>query len=109
MNAVLDYFNKAHAAFRATNKESYGGFVLAPPIVCADGFEISVQASAGHYCAPRNSQGPWTEVECGFPSEDVPTLSAHKDGDDEDTKSVFGWTPIELVNELIASHGGIKE
>jgi len=52
----------------------------ADPIVCADGFEISVQASWAHYCSPRPNYpkeyggaekdyaGPFTHVECGFPS-----------------------------------------
>ena len=120
MNAVLNYLNKAQAEVRAKNAIAAAGkpafvlnslneYVVIRPLVCADGFQISVQASSAHYCAPRDSQGPWIEVECGFPSEDVPTLAEYKESDGPDGKSVFAWTPIELVNELIASHGGIKE
>jgi hypothetical protein len=75
-------------------------------VVCIDGFTISVQASRHHYCEPRENDGPWTHVECGFPSEAVPTIEDYKDGDDNDCESVFAGVPIELVEELIASHGG---
>lgn len=80
-----------------------------PTMHCVDGFMISVQASNVHYCSPRNTQGPWTEVECGFPNASVPTLSNYKEGSllDSDTACVFGYVPIELVDDLIASHGGL--
>ena len=38
-------------------------------ILCADGFNMSVQASETSYCEPRNDRGPYKEVEIGFPSE----------------------------------------
>jgi len=78
---------------------------IIPAITCVDGFEISVQASATHYCSPRNNQGPWTEVECGYPNGPVPSLEPYRDGEDS---PVFGWTPVVLVEELIDSHGGLK-
>ena len=37
-------------------------------IKCADGFTMSVQASRGNYCSPRNDSGPYDSVEVGFPS-----------------------------------------
>jgi hypothetical protein len=46
---------------------------LNPQIVCADGFKMSVQGNQNAYCQPRNDQGPYYQVECGFPSE-VPLL-----------------------------------
>jgi len=76
-----------------------------PPITCADGFEISVQASEFHYCTPRDNQGPWTDVECGYPNGPVPSLEPHRDGEDS---PVFGWVPVTLVEELIERHGGLK-
>lgn len=35
-------------------------------IVCADGFSVSVQASRTHYSMPRDNDGPYTHVECGY-------------------------------------------
>ena len=31
---------------------------------------VSIQASEYHYCTPRNNEGPYSEWEVGFPSED---------------------------------------
>ena len=37
-------------------------------VVCADGFNMSIQADEFVYCSPRNNDGPYTAVEIGFPS-----------------------------------------
>lgn len=82
-------------------------FPLAKRIECEDGFSISVQASHGAYCSPRTNIGPWHQVECGFPS-DVPTEIMHyAEQPDKPTETVYGYVPIELVEELIAAHGGM--
>ena len=55
---------------------------LADSIICADGENLSVQASRTHYCVPRTDQGPYTEVEVGFPSVSPPdTWAEYFDGD----------------------------
>jgi hypothetical protein len=80
-----------------------------PQIVCADGFTLSVQASKYHYCSPRDSFGPWTSVEVGFPSEKVDAFMPYCDGDESDpTDTVYGWVPMFLVAETIGAHGGFK-
>jgi hypothetical protein len=78
-----------------------GPMFIRPQIVCADGFTISVQASAFHYCSPRRNEGPYTEVEVGFPSEYEPLLAPYSDG-----SGVFPYTPIDVVREVILKHGG---
>ena len=116
---VNEYINKFQATKRDSNAAAAVGqpdFVLGilnehiviPPLECTDGFHISVQASSGHYCEPRNSQGPWTAVECGFPSADVPELAEYKDGNNVDTESVFAYVPVEIVEAVVAKHGGMK-
>lgn len=81
-------------------------FPLAPRIVCADGFSLSVQATHGAYCSPRQNLGPWYEVEVGFPSA-TPELIAHRAEDpDRPTETVYPYVDIELVEQLIALHGG---
>ena len=79
-----------------------------PKIVCADGFTMSVQASGGHYCSPRDSEGPWSTVEVGYPSERVEAFMPHIDGgqDDDPTATVYGYVPIRLVAQAILDHGG---
>lgn len=74
----------------------------APHITCADGFTLSVQASATHYCSPRDNEGPYTSVEvwgCGCPEgwED------YGDGDDP-----YSQIPVQMVLDLVAKHGGVK-
>lgn len=78
-----------------------------PPVECADGFKMSVQASAFHYCSPRDSNGPWCAVEVGFPSERVEQFMPFIDGGDSDpTDTVYGYVPLSTVAEVIAAHGG---
>lgn len=75
-------------------------------VVCADGFTMSVQASASHYCSPRDSKGPWDQVEIGFPSERVEAFMPYVENAEDPTGTVYGWVPIELVIAAIAYHGG---
>lgn len=82
-------------------------FPLAKRINCKDGFSISVQATHGAYCSPRQNIGPWHEVECGFPSDVPDGLMTYAEDPDSPTETVYPYTPIELVEKLIALHGGM--
>lgn len=83
----------------------------AKKIVCQDGFEISVQASEVHYCEPREDYPgiPYTRVECGYPSSDPgEALKSFQEQPGRDpTDDVYPYVPMEIVEELIESHGGI--
>lgn len=79
-----------------------------PQITCADGLKLSVQASAFHYCAPRDSQGPWYLVEVGFPSRVVPEIAEWAEDPAQPTETVYGYTPIEKVAEAIVNAGGFE-
>ncbi len=98
----LNKFFKAHHDRRRPD------FRSAPKIVCADGFSLSVQASRYHYCAPRDSEGPWYQVEVGFPSAKAEELMQWCESPDSPTETVYGYVPIEVVESLIDKHGGIK-
>ena len=79
-------------------------------VQCNDGFLISIQASAGHYCHPRMTfEGPYTEVELGYPScsEEllIPYMEEYDGCKPEDT--VYPYVPIEVVDKVIKKHGGI--
>jgi len=78
-------------------------------VVCRDGFSMSVQASSGHYCSPRNDEGPWETVEVGFPSIIEPLLWDYADEPGAWTDTVYGYVPIELVAAVIEVHGGLVE
>lgn len=73
-----------------------------PSFVCVDGYEMSVQASAGHYCRPRQDwpANGWSHVEVMADIND-PRWKQYEAG------GVYGYVPLELVRELIAAHGGI--
>lgn len=82
-----------------------------PRIKCEDGFNISVQASKNMYCEPRAdlSDGMYTRVELGYPSEDDELISAYAEDPERPTETIYGYVPVELVEQLINKHGGIKK
>lgn len=84
-----------------------GERAIRPRVVCADGFSLSVQASGGHYCSPREDRGPWWRVEVGYPSERVEALMPYAEDPAEPTETVYGYVPVEIVDAVIAAHGGI--
>jgi hypothetical protein len=81
-------------------------FPLAMRIQCRDGFSLSVQASHGAYCSPRTNIGPWHSVEVGFPSETPSGILTYAEEPERPTETVYGYVPIEMVEQLIQSHGG---
>jgi len=80
----------------------------APLIHCMDGTTLSVQVSLSHYCTPRTNEGPWTHVEVGFPSKKLPLIHMYAEDSDNATDTVYGYVPIELVEQEIANCGGIN-
>ena len=76
-------------------------------IVCADGFNMSVQANDASYCEPRNNSGPYTAVEVGYPSSEDSILLQYAENPDRPTDSIYGWVPIDIVQLCIEAHGGI--
>lgn len=80
----------------------------AAALVCKDGFSVSVQASATHYCTPRDNVGPYTEFELGFPSEASALIQEYAEDAENPTGTVYGHVPLKTVLALLASHGGVK-
>lgn len=81
-----------------------------PPVECADGFHMSVQASEFHYCSLRDSIGPWRSVEVGYPSEKVEAFMPYIDGSDSTpTDTVYGYVPLDFVADTIIAHGGFAD
>lgn len=80
-----------------------------PRVVCADGFNMSVQVSGNHYCSPRvNDAVEYAEVEIGYPSEREELLMPFAEREEHPTETVYGYVPVALVDEVIAKHGGFK-
>lgn len=107
---VFDFTSARHDAPRSAQVKDHWGRVTLDvlcPIVCADGFTMSVQASANHYCAPRET-GAWyyDQVEVGFPSAIEPLLLEYAENDADYLNTVYGWVPVEVVDAIVAAHGG---
>jgi hypothetical protein len=93
---------------RVASREHLGhSIAMSVPIRCADGFEVSVQASGLHYCAPRNVEGPWESFELGFPSEVEPLLTTYAEEPHNPTGTVYPNVPAALVLEVLTKHGGV--
>lgn len=88
-------------------ERSVGYLQTCPAISCVDGFTMSVQASANHYCSPKDNNGPWYEVEVGFPSKRQKKLMRYAENGSKPTDTIYGGVPIHLVVEIINKHGGI--
>lgn len=96
--------------------------ITKPPVVCADGFTMSVQASSFHYCHPRVDDAAfYTHYEVGFPSEReallLPFMERQYEYPDEGgegvdvtdpTNTVYAGVPVEVVAAVIQKHGGLK-
>jgi hypothetical protein len=81
-----------------------------------NGGDISIQASSFHYCEPRDDQGPYTEMELGYPSRGTKITNSllkyaedrHSGEDFDPYKTVYPYVPVSVIKELIDENGGIK-
>lgn len=80
-----------------------------PPVECADGFTMSVQACEYAYCEPRDNVGPWRSVEIGFPNRVEPLLWSYAESPGNWTDTVYPHVPVELVAAVIEVHGGFRK
>lgn len=78
-------------------------------LTCADGYNISVQASEFHYCSPRTymRDGTYSAWELGFPTAHDDLLDSYAEEPSSPLQTVYGWVPTEVVDALIAKHGGL--
>ena len=80
----------------------------APRVRLASGLELSIQASKDHYCRPRETGAElYTHVEVGFPSAEVAVLMEYAESPSDPTGTVYAFAPVEVVDAIIAAHGGI--
>lgn len=82
-----------------------------PPMVCADGFTMSVQGHYGTYSHPRDDFAEYyTAVEVGFPSAREELLMPYIDGgpDTDPTQTVYGYVPVGIIELIVAKHGGLR-
>jgi hypothetical protein len=93
---------------RVTEVSGFKFKVLAPQLVLMDGTRISVQAGEGRYSDPRRNHGPYTEVEIGYPSREFAKLMPYAKDPKQPTNTVYGYVPVEVLEEVIAACGGVN-
>jgi hypothetical protein len=99
---MIDYVN----TYLAQHKDGTIKTAVVPRLKCADGTQLSVQASSAHYCSPREDTGPWGAVEVWCISSPkgnpcYPRSFGKYEGDP------YGWVPVSVVNAYIHRHGGL--
>ena len=82
------------------------------PIICKDGFTMSVQASSHHHCFPKiDNAEEYEDVEVGYLSKHEPLLDKYNEGyglgDDTYVSDVYCWVPANVVFNVIIKHGGM--
>ena len=77
-----------------------------PRVECRDGFSISLQAAHAMHCSPRDDEGPYTEVECGYPSAAPEFILSYAEEEENPTETIYSYVPVALVEDLIDYHGG---
>lgn len=102
---TLNEFLKANIGFNQYGSHQFK--LVMPVITCKDGFTISVQASKNHYCSPRTDGGPYTQVECGYPSGPVSEALKEYADDPDDHSTIYPFVPIHIVEDELNLHGGI--
>ena len=87
-----------------------------PHVICADGFEMSVQCGQTLYSSPKDVAEKYAEVEIGFPSQPESLLRSYaeemeieSDDDPKLCETVYPYVPVKVVNEVLKKHGGIDE
>lgn len=91
------------------SKTIFGTAALRPEAVCADGFTLSIQASSMHYCIPSDDlqSGDYSKVKLGYLSEEVEEFLPFAENEDRPLATVYGYVPVEIVDAVLAKHGGI--
>lgn len=91
---------------------SANGDILRKRVTCADGFNISIQASSGHYCHPRVTGEPvYYEWELGYPTAVpvTPEILGYAEDPESPLRTVYKYVPTAIVLAEINAHGGIAD
>ena len=91
------------STFNSSNK-----YQVRAKAICADGYSVSIQGGThGHYCSPRTHTNVYEAVELGYPSAIDVELLEYAEEPNDPTGSVYGYVPIDVIEAVIAKHGGI--
>ena len=76
-------------------------YIFRPHVVCADGYQVSIQAGSGLYSCPRENVLEYTAVELGFPNMADELIMEYIDcPDDDPTKTVMVMCQLILFSSL---------
>lgn len=81
--------------------------VVRPRVKCADGYTVSVQAGNRWNSEPQLDTGWYSKVELGYPTAADEELRDYADEKRDLRKTVYGFVPVKLVDEVLTKHGGI--
>jgi len=95
--------------FNKKTHESRKAYYNKPRIFCNDGFNFSVQGSRTHYCSPREDCNDYYSMEIGYPSAIEKSILEFAEDKDTPMDSVYGYVPVDLIDDIIIKHGGINE
>lgn len=93
--------------------EQFGrSFHVTKKLLLQSGLSISIQASSGHYCFPREnseceSYEIYSEFEIGFPSKKIDKIIQYAEQPEFPTETVYGYVPKNIIQEIIDDNGGV--
>jgi hypothetical protein len=80
-----------------------------PRIFCNDGFSMSVQAGYAKYSTPREHGTTFLSYEIGYPSKKEALIMPYVEDAKRPRQTVYGYVPFDVVEAVIAKHGGINQ
>ena len=77
--------------------------VIRNALKLSNGERLSIQASRGHHCEPRNDYGPYSKVEISFSGKAPRYLTPYQND------TIHSYVPVQLVTRLIEDCGGVVD
>jgi hypothetical protein len=102
-------YNSINDFLCSTYRNKFGFSDIRPVVKCKDGFEFSVQVGANYYSNPRLDGDSicYTSCEVGYPTKKEELLIPYIEEEDADpTKTIYPYTPVEVIDKVIKKHGG---
>lgn len=105
---ILEQINQELKSFISKTNNN----IKRPRIIMKDGVNMSLQASAFHFCKPQISAlNDYEEFEIGYPSKIIEQLKDYAEYQVEDEKeylnSVYPLVPKDVIIDILYEHGGI--
>lgn len=88
-------------------KQRNGMQIVRTRVRCADGYTVSVQAGEMWDSEPRRDAEIYRKVELGYPTAADEELRDYAEKKRDLRKTVYGFVPVKLVDEVLTKHGGI--